>query len=67
MTKQMGSNAGKIWQKLEGDLTDTNIEKIRKECELSASEFFLALGWLAREDKIHFHDGKKKVYIFPKN
>ncbi|NVO01559.1 MAG: winged helix-turn-helix domain-containing protein [Bacteroidetes bacterium] len=66
MTKDViGFNAGKIWQRLEGELTDTNLKKIKMECQLTEFDFFLALGWLAREDKIKFFDGEKNIYVFP--
>jgi len=63
---QIGSNAGKIWNRLEkGELTNTKLSKIKKDCQLAEVDFFLALGWLAREDKIKFIDEEKNVYVFP--
>ncbi len=62
----IGSNAGKIWFRLkEGELTNTHLNKIKKECQLTEIDFLLALGWMAREDKIKFFDGERKVYVFP--
>lgn len=64
--EQIGINAGKIWHRLEkGELTDTHLQKIRKDCELKNLDFFLALGWLARENKVTFLDGVNKIYVFP--
>ena len=66
MNKEIiGFNAGKIWQRLEGELTDTNLNRIKKECKLKELDFFLALGWLARENKIKFFEGEKNMYVFP--
>ena len=67
MDKELiGTNAGKIWQRLEhGELTDTSINKVKKDCQLNSIEFFLALGWLARENKVKFLEGEKKVFVFP--
>ena len=48
--KSFGHNAGKIWDVLEaGSQVQT---KIMKKTKLSENEFFGAVGWLARENKI---------------
>lgn len=53
LKSQIGTNAGNIWQFL-----DTNGEKsfseIEKALSIKNSDVLLALGWLAREDKIFF-------------
>ena len=65
MKEQIGINAGKIWQILEScELAETSINKVRKESRLSSPDFFMALGWLARENKVKFIDGNKDVFIF---
>lgn len=62
----IGNNAGKLWHRLDkGELTDSTLQKIRKECRMDSTEFFLALGWLARENKVKFFNGKSKIYVFP--
>ena len=58
-------NAEKICLRLESDLTDTNINKIKKDCKLSLIELHTALGWLAKEDKIFFFNENKFTYVFP--
>ena len=63
--EHIGKHAGIIWQQLQGELTDTNVDKLINECKISASEFYLALGWLAREDKVKFFRNDKTIYIFP--
>jgi len=66
MKEQIGTNAGKIWQKLVSwKSTDTSINKLRKECKLNDPDFFMALGWLARENKVKFLEGNKSVCVFP--
>lgn len=67
MKEQIGTNAGKIWQKLvASEITDTSMIKVKKECRLNDPDFFMALGWLARENKVKFMEGNKKnVHIFP--
>jgi hypothetical protein len=49
--KSFGFNAGKVWETLnaEGPQVQT---KLMKKTELRDEEFFGAVGWLARENKI---------------
>jgi hypothetical protein len=49
----IGLNAGKIWNELY-ELDDINLKSLQKKIELPEPEFFQAIGWLAREDKIQF-------------
>jgi len=63
--EQIGINAGKIWKRLETNLTDTNINKLKKDCKLNLLELCTALGWLARENKITFVSDEKAVFVFP--
>ena len=48
----IGNNAGVIWNVLNanGKMTET---KLKKESGLGSAEFYTALGWLAREDKLN--------------
>ena len=50
-----GSNAGKVWNTLnqKGPLTEY---KIMKATKLNKYDFYTAVGWLAREDKICLTD-----------
>ena len=49
--EEYGRNAGKIWKALDkyGPLTET---KLMKTTKLNEDEFYTAVGWLARENKI---------------
>ena len=49
--EDFGCNAGKIWETLNshGALTQTNL---MKKTKLKDDEFYVAIGWLARENKI---------------
>jgi hypothetical protein len=58
-------NAEKIWQKLENDLRDTNINKLKNDCRLSALEFRDAIVWLIKKDKIKFIRNDNTTYVFP--
>lgn len=54
MLKQIiGENAGIIWQILY-DGTDFPLVKLQKLSGISDRDFYMAIGWLARENKIHF-------------
>ena len=59
---EIGNNAGKIWQFL-----DTNGEKsfseIEKALSIKKADILLALGWLARENKIFFVEEKKSILV----
>ena len=51
ITKKVGANAGKVWTTLDvhGPLTFSNLLKNTK---LSLNDLYVAIGWLARENKI---------------
>ncbi len=50
-TTKIGENAGKIWNTLNksGEMT---ISQVKKKATLNDVEANMALGWLAREDKV---------------
>ena len=50
-TDMIGENAGKVWQVLHQAGT-LNLNQIRTKTELEDRFMYMALGWLAREDKI---------------
>jgi hypothetical protein len=51
LTTKFGQNAGEIWKLLneKGPLTKKEIQKSTKQND---DDFFVGVGWLAREDKI---------------
>lgn len=53
--KLIGQNAGKIWQNLDAE-GETSLSKLIKKTKLDTNNFFMALGWLARENKIFFYN-----------
>ena len=63
--EQIKINAEKIWKRLENNLTNTNINTLMNDCELNLYELFIALGWLAKEEKINFVNYGKIIYVFP--
>ncbi|WP_455622533.1 winged helix-turn-helix domain-containing protein [Parabacteroides sp.] len=61
----IGFNAGKIWQILskEGHYKAWTSEALMKESGLSAPDFYVAIGWLAREDKLLLETSGEKTHI----
>ena len=53
--EKIGINAGKIWQFLDKN-GESSISEIKKSLLLKGSEVRMALGWLARENKIFFYN-----------
>ncbi len=51
MQEKIGSTAGQVWEYLFKNGTVTAI-KLKSELGISNTALYLALGWLAREDKI---------------
>lgn len=61
MFNKIGENAGAIWNALQnGALT---MKALKKATKLKNDELFLALGWLAREDKLNVVEGEEDVTI----
>lgn len=60
--QEIGENAGKIWQFL-----DTNGQKsfseIEKALSMKKNDVIIALGWLARENKIFFFEEKNTTLV----
>ena len=62
--EQIGINAGIIWKTLNDSFTDTEINTVLKKTKLKKEDFYMALGWLARENKIRFHTTGNSNCIF---
>lgn len=59
----VGSNAGKIWRLL-AERGNMSIRKIGEMTHCNESVIFLALGWLARENKINFrNDSSDMLFV----
>jgi hypothetical protein len=53
-TEDIGINAGKIWNYLSNKNDFSSVLELKFQLNLTNTELYLALGWLAREDKIVF-------------
>ena len=53
---QIGSNAGLLWKLLDADHDKRvwDLDSLQQASGLSEREFYAAIGWLAREDKVDF-------------
>ncbi len=62
-TEQIGNLAGIIWRYLESNGA-AKANKIKKEIAITDKQMFdMAIGWLARENKIKFEDQTKNPVI----
>lgn len=57
----IGENAGLIWNALQGGAL--TLKALKKATKLKNDELFLALGWLARENKVAFAETAEDVTI----
>lgn len=61
ITAEIGLNAGKIWTEL-NEQGEHSIKSLIKKLKLSSTDFYMAIGWLAREGKIfHFEKDNTKM------
>ena len=55
MKEKIGSNAGLVWQALEGQ-SAKSLKEVKKVTKLTEKDLYAALGWLAREEKLAFSE-----------
>jgi hypothetical protein len=59
---EIGETAGKVWQLLSSEGPQT-LAQIKKELNGTGELVTLALGWLAREDKVEIRQEKKSYKV----
>jgi len=59
---KIGNDAGKIWQIL-NEKGNIKITDLKKTTKMEIKDIYLALGWLARENKIHFFEMEKELAV----
>jgi hypothetical protein len=62
MKDRIGEIAGKIWTIL-GQKQNINILKLPKILKEKEEIVYQGLGWLAREDKINYHNKEGKTFV----
>ncbi len=61
LIEKIGENAGAIWTALQGGALTT--KALKKATKLKEADLNLALGWLARENKIAFEVEEKDITV----
>lgn len=59
---KIGENAGAIWRELNAK-GEQNISALKRSTKLDDKNIYLALGWLAKEDKIKFVQKQRQIMI----
>jgi len=59
---KIGENAGKVWKALH-EKGPQNLSALKKATKLDDRHLYLALGWLAREDKVDFKQDKNQILV----
>lgn len=59
---QIGEDAGRIWQTL-NEHGPSNLSNLKKITAMDDKRLFLALGWLAREDKVWFEQQPGQILV----
>jgi hypothetical protein len=62
MVDMIGDTAGKVWQVLEGK-ESLSVPQLKKATGADEKVLWLALGWLARENKISIAKNKASIKI----
>ena len=62
MQEAIGKAAGTVWRYLEAGGV-RSVSKIQGETGLSQAQTYLALGWLAREGKLHFAQERRTLLV----
>lgn len=61
IVETIGNAAGLVWDALQNGEKELNT--IKKSTKLNARDLHMALGWLAREDKLSFKEEGKSLFI----
>lgn len=59
-TEKIGTDAKKIWQIL-NDLGNVKIADLKKITKMDIKNIYLALGWLARDNKVLLFEMEKEL------
>ncbi len=62
MTAKVGEAAGKVWHTLKND-GEMSAAQLKKATGTDDKTLWMALGWLAREDKVSFTEVKNTLKI----
>ena len=56
MISKIGTAAGLVWNTLNESSAPMSYEQLKRATKLTDAMFYLAIGWLAREDKLWYNN-----------
>jgi len=62
MKEKIGNDAGLVWKVLDAQGVKS-VKELKKATKLIDKEIYAAFGWLAREEKLVFHEDGDDLYI----
>jgi hypothetical protein len=62
MKQKIGEAAGLVWETLKSK-NEIGLTELPRVLKLKTDITYQALGWLAREDKIHYRAKAGKIYV----
>ena len=62
-TENIGTWAGLVWNALNDAKQALDLKELRKVSKLKVNEMHCALGWLAKEGKLDFIEGKDDIKV----
>lgn len=63
MNEKIGNNAGSVWTVLHAAGERVNVKDLKKRAKLSEKALCMAMGWLARENKLVFFEEEKELFV----
>lgn len=61
--ENIGNWAGLVWNALNDAKKPLSTKDLRKAAKLKVNEMHCALGWLAKEGKLNFAEGKDDIMV----
>ncbi|MBR4830129.1 MAG: winged helix-turn-helix domain-containing protein [Muribaculaceae bacterium] len=61
--ENIGTWAGLVWNALNDSKKGLTTKELRKVAKLKVNEMHCALGWLAKEGKLNFAEGKDDIKV----
>ena len=62
MKEKIGNDAGRLWKVLDAEGVKS-IKELKKAAKLTDKEIYAAIGWLAREEKLVFHQEEDEWFL----
>ena len=62
-TSQVGINVSNVWKCVNSHTGSIELKNLKKKSQLHDEDFYLALSWLARNNKVKLFKGRSKTFI----